>query len=63
MSLLHQLSVVEVTVATSGKVVSEERAIRGDDGQTTRGVDLPGRPVLQGFEDYVCCAAFHFLSS
>lgn len=46
LSLLHQLSVLEVTVATSGKVVSEERAIRGDGGQTTRRVDLPGRPVV-----------------
>lgn len=54
---------VKESVAGSGKVVGEEGAIRGEDGQPTRGVDPPERSVVQGFEDYVCCAAFHLLSS
>lgn len=45
-----QLPVVEASVAAGGTVVGEERAIRGEGGQATHGVD-PAGEASKGVED------------
>jgi len=59
-SCCTQSSVAEASVTAGGEVLGEQRAIRGEDGQTTRGMDPPGRPVK---DLRTMSVVLHFISS